>query len=176
MNKSEVAKLVAMLKVHADHNQHGPELVDMWTIALEDMPAEAMMVAYKHWIKTHKWFPKPVELIGIANEKVFGIPSPETARVQVERSLKENYPGHPVKYEPDPLVIEALRTIGGTHVLRNAQSGRELDMLWQRFAFVYTELRAERLDTIDYAAEYTALASGDERHIRQLDNGERRAS
>ena len=176
MTKSEVAKLIAMLKVHADHQANDATLVEVWHMALDDMPAEAMTVAFRHWVRSHKWFPKPVELRELANEKVFGIPSAETARAQVERSLKENYPGHPVKYEPDPLVIDALRTVGGTHVFRNAQSHRETESLWQRFTFVYDELRRDRLDTIDYAAEYAVLAAGEGRHIHSLGDGERRTA
>jgi hypothetical protein len=176
MKESEVAKIVAILKSHADHQATQRDLVALWSMAMDDMPYAAVEVAVRHWIKHHKWFPKPSEIRDLVDEHVFGIPSPETARVQVERSLKENYPGQPLKYEPDPLVIEALRTVGGTHVFRNAQSGRETESLWQRFAFVYAELRAERLEAIDYAGEYAQLASGDRQHIRALGNGERRAS
>jgi hypothetical protein len=176
MNKSDCAKWIAMYKLHADYNANDARLVEMWAIAFDDLPAAVMEPVYKWWIKHKKWFPKPSEIFDVAHELVYGIPSPEEARVQVERSLKENYPGQPLKYEPDPLVIEALRTVGGTHVFRNAQSGRETESLWQRFAFVYAELRAERLEAIDYAGEYAQLASGDRQHIRSIDSTNRRAS
>jgi hypothetical protein len=176
MTKTETAKLLALLKEHADQKEITPATVEYWHLAMDDIPFEAAMVAYRLWIRRKKWMPKPSEIRDLVDEHVFGIPSPETARVQVERSLKENYPGQPLKYEPDPLVIEALRTVGGTHVFRNAQSGRETESLWQRFAFVYAELRAERLEAIDYAGEYAQLASGTSGHIRALGNGDRRTA
>lgn len=171
MTTSEAAKLVALFKAHADHNQHGPELVEMWALAMDDIPYAAAMVAYKHWIRTRKWFPKPSEIRELVNEKVFGIPSVETARAQAERSLRENYPGHTVRFAPDRLVIEAMRTVGGTHVFRNAQNSRELAVLWERFAFVYGELRTERLEAIDYTAEFAAIAEGRAENVCAIETG-----
>lgn len=169
MNKGETAKLLALLKEHADHKDVTPATVEYWHLAMDDIPYEAAMVAYRLWIRRKKWMPKPSEMRDLVDEHVFGIPTDESARAQVERSLKENKgPGHPVTYEPDAIVVKALREAGGSSVFRNAQSGRETESLWQRFAFVYGELRSERLATIDYATEYAALASGDDRSVKAL--------
>ncbi len=177
MNKSETAKLLALLKEHADHKDVTPATVEYWHLAMDDIPYEAAMVAYRLWIRRKKWMPKPSEMRDLVDEHVFGIPTAESARAQVERSLKENKgPGHPVTYTPDAIVVKALRETGGSSVFRNAQSGRELESLWQRFAFVYGELRAERLDTIDYAAEYAQLTSGERPHIHALADTNRRTA
>lgn len=177
MNKSETAKLLALLKEHADHKDVTPATVEYWHLAMDDIPFPAAMAAYRLWIRSKKWMPKPSEIRDLVDEHVYGIPTAETARAQVERSLKENKgPGHPVAYTPDEIVVKALREAGGSSVFRNAQSGRELESLWQRFAFVYGELRSERLATIDYAAEYAQLASGERPHIQALGTGDRRTA
>lgn len=168
MNKAETAKILALLKEHADNKTMTPETVEYWAIALDDIPYPAALAAYKHWIRTKKWMPKPSEIRDLVDEKVFGIPSPESARAQAERAIRENYPGHPVKYTPDKLVLDALRTIGGAHMFRNAQSARESESLWSRFAVVYDDLRRERVEAIDYAAEYAALQSGTSANVKAI--------
>ncbi len=168
MNASETSKLIAMLKVHAAHNAHGPELVEMWMLALDDVPMPAAMVAYRYWIRNRKWFPKPMEFREIIEEKVCGLPSVDAAWAQLERSLRENYPGHPVKYTPDPLVLESARTIGGTYALRNAQSGREFETLRERFRIVYAERRQEQAEIVNVAEVYAALSSGETSNLRVL--------
>lgn len=47
--------------------------------ALADEPAEAIQQAVRVWMKTEKWFPKPSELIALAND-ISGpqaLPAPE---------------------------------------------------------------------------------------------------
>lgn len=160
MKQSEVAKLIALLKTHADHNATQRELVAMWALAMDDVPYPAAEAAYQWWIKNKKWFPKPVELRQVIEEKVLGLPSVDDAWAQLERSLHENYPGQPPKYTPDPLVIEATRVVGGTYVFRNAQLGREFDNLRERFRQVYAQMRSERSDALDMSAEWQALSAG----------------
>ena len=160
MKESEVAKLIALLKVHADHSANTAEIVSMWAMAMDDVPYPAAMAAYRHWVKTRKWFPKPVEFRQVIEEQVCGLPSVDDAWSQIERSMRMNYPGQPVKYTPDRLVIEAARTIGGTHALRNAESGYEFDKLRERFRQVYAEMRNEAAQTVDIAQEWTRLGDG----------------
>lgn len=176
MKESEVAKLIAMLKTHADHNASTGDLVAMWALAMEDVPVEAARIAYKHWILHHKWFPKPMEFRAIIEDKVCGLPSTDDAWSQLERSMRANYPGHPVTYTPDRIVIEAARQIGGTHALRNAQSGYEFDSLRERFRQVYAQMRSEAAETVDIAAawqERQALPDSARAAIGAGVNGER---
>ena len=171
MNKSECAEWIAMYKLHADHQANDARLVEMWALAFDDVPVHVMEPVYKWWIKHKKWFPKPKEIFDIAHELVFGIPSAETARAQIERNLHENYPGQAVRYTPDPLVLDAYRAVGGRAAFSSTTSHRETESLWQRFAFVYDELRRERLASIDYTAEYAALSAGEGPELRALGRG-----
>lgn len=54
--------------------------------ALADEPADAIQAAVRQWIKTEKWFPKPSELIALAND-ISGpqaLPAPEMPKRTTE--------------------------------------------------------------------------------------------
>jgi hypothetical protein len=165
MNRNETQQLLTALKsldpggfVTVDNST-----IDVWTAVLNREPVipggAAMMTAFDVVARPNQRFPTPGDFRVMVAEVVCGIPSVEDARRQIERSMRENYPGHPVKYTPDQLVLEAARSIGGTYMFRNAQSERETADLWRRFATVYDLMRAERLELADIAAEYTALSA-----------------
>ena len=82
-------------------------------------------------------------------------------------------PGVTAGPELPPLVVEALREIGGASSVRQSQN---LTQTQQRFESVYAQMRRERIEAIDYAAEFAQLASGDTQHIRRLDAGGRRTA
>ena len=174
MNRNETIQLLAALKsldpggfVTVDN-----AMIDVWTAVLNRDPpipgGAAMMTANDVIARPNQRFPTPGDFRVMVAEVVCGIPSVEDARRQIERSIKANYPGHPVKYTPDRLVLEAAREIGGTFMFRNAQSEREIADLWRRFRTVYDLMRAERLDAADIAGEYAALESGNRATVRAL--------
>lgn len=164
MTIQEARKMIALLKLHAPNHPTPPELADYWAITLDDVPGPLVMDAVRHWCKHHKWFPQPVELLDIVCDRL-GIPTTGDAWNQVQHYIRNSYPGVKDGPELPALVIDALREIGGASSVRQSQN---IAQTQQRFESVYAHLRRERLDTIDYAAEYAALASGSDRHVKAL--------
>lgn len=174
MNRNETQQLLTALKsldpggfVTIDNST-----IDVWTAVLNREPAipggAAMMTAFDVIARPNQRFPTPGDFRVMVAEVVCGIPSVEDARRQIERAMRENYPGHPVKYTPDRLVLDAARDIGGTFMFRNAQSDRELTDLWRRFRTIYDLMRSERLELADIAGEYAALQSGKASNLTAL--------
>lgn len=174
MNRQETQQLLTALKsldpggfVTVDN-----AMIDVWTAVLNRDPpipgGAAMMTAFDVVARPNQRFPTPGDFRVMVAEVVCKVPSVEDARRQIERSLRENYPGHPVKYTPDRLVLDAAREIGGTYMFRNAQSERETADLWRRFRSVYDLMRAERLEVVDIAAEYAALQSGTPANVKAI--------
>lgn len=174
MNKSETLQLLAALKELDTQNWGtiGDATIAVWMSVMNREPAipaeAAMLTVYEIAARPGQKIPAPGDFRALVAEVVCKLPSIDEAKKQIVRSMRENYPGMPAKYTPDRIVLDAVRDIGGIHVFRVAQSEQETAQLWRRFTTRYTELRAERLDTIDYAAEYAALASGDERQLRAI--------
>ncbi len=174
MNKVETLQLLAALKTI---DPQGWSTVDdatiaVWMSVMNREPAipaaAAMYTVHEIAARPGQKIPAPGDFRALVAEVVCKLPSVDDAKKQIERSMKLNYPGMPATYTPDQIVLDAVRDIGGIHVFRVAQSDQETASLWRRFTTRYTELRAERLDTIDYAAEYAALASGDDRSVKAL--------
>jgi len=184
MNRNETIQLLTALKsldpggfVTVDNST-----IDIWTAVLNRDPAipggAAMMTAFDVVARPNQRFPTPGDFRVMVAEVVCKIPSREEARRQIERSLRMNYPGHPVKYTPDRLVLDAVKDIGGTFMFRNAQSERETADLWRRFGTVYDLMRAEQLEVADIAADYAALEAGrasDPAGLTAIDAGQRKA-
>lgn len=181
MNRNETIQLLTALKsldpggfVTVDNST-----IDVWTAVLNRDPAipggAAMMTAFDVIARPNQRFPTPGDFRVMVAEVVCGIPGVEDARRQIERAMRENYPGHPVKYTPDRLVLDAAKEIGGTYMFRNAQSDRELTDLWRRFRTVYDLMRAERLELVDIGAEYAALEAGQGTKLTAVDSGKRKA-
>lgn len=162
MTIEDARKMIALLKLHAPNHPTPPELADYWAITLDDVPGPLVMDAVRHWCKHHKWFPQPVELLDIICDRL-GIPQPGEAWNQVQHYIRNSYPGVKAGPELPALVIEALREIGGAGSVRQSQN---IAQTQQRFESVYAQMRRDRLDTIDYAAEYAALTgnAGPELH------------
>lgn len=169
MTVEDARKMIALLKLHAPNHPTPPELADYWAITLDDVPGELVMDAVRYWCKHRKWFPQPVELLDIICDRL-GIPEPSTAWNQIQHYIRNSYPG--VKEGPQlpALVIEALREIGGASTVRQSQN---ITQTQQRFESVYAQLRRERLESIDYAAEFAALGAGSPNGVA-LTEGSRR--
>lgn len=174
MKESEIRKLVAVFTAAFPHYEVTPETYFVWDLAMNEptpIPFEAAMFAARKYIPVAKWFPKPVEIRDIVAEHVCGIPSTTDAWQQVERSMKQNYPGMPVKYTPDALVLEAAREIGGIHTIRNAKDEWEFSDLRKRFATRYEAMRRDRVQVVDIAERWTALQPTAPDNLRSI--GER---
>lgn len=156
MNRNETMTMLGVLKMLDRQNRVTLDdiTIDIWASLLDDIPAPAAMEAVKHYMRTAKWFPAPSEIRDLVYQRVCGIPTEEEARKQIERSMRENYPGMPAKYTPDQIVLDAVREIGGVHVFRVSQSERETADLWKRFTAKYQDIRAERMETTNIAAEW----------------------
>ena len=120
-------------------------IIQVWTAVLNREPAlaaqDAMATAYELVAKPGATFPTPGDFRALVAETVSGLPSVADARRQVERALKENYPGMPAKYTPDALVLQALRSIGGAAVFRASQNEQQTANLWRQFDAAYRGLR-----------------------------------
>lgn len=139
-------------------------MIAVWSAAMNQepvIPAEAAMhTARQITARPGQKFPTPGDFRGLVAEVVCGVPSAEDARKQIERSMRENYPGMPAKYTPDRLVLDAIREIGGIHVFRVAQSEIETATLWRRFVAKYDAMRRDRLESADIAGDWQALQTG----------------
>ncbi len=180
MNRSETLQLLAAMKAL---DPQGWSTIDdatigVWMAVLNRQPAipaaAAMYTVHEIAARPGQKIPAPGDFRVLVAEVVCKLPSADEAKKQIVRSMRENYPGMPPKFTPDRIVLDAVRDIGGIHVFRVAQSEQETAALWRRFATRYDELRRERLDTIDYAAEYAALtgnAGTDRPDLRSLGKG-----
>ena len=125
--------------------------ITVWLAVLNREPAisgpDAMRTAYELVATPGAAFPTPGDFRALVHETVAGVPSVADARRQVERALRENYPGMPAKFTPDALVLAALRRIGGAAVFRAAQSEQTTTALWRQFDAAYKGLRDERVTT-----------------------------
>lgn len=180
MNRNETMQLLAALKTLDARGfvTIDDATIDVWTAVLNRDPAipagAAMQTAFEIAGRPSQPFPAPGDFRALVAEVVCRVPSVDSARKQIERSMKLNYPGMPPKYTPDQIVIDAVREIGGIHVFRVAQSERETVDLWRRFTAKYQDIRAERLEFVDVAAEWESqqsLPTGDDGDIRQLGKG-----
>ena len=174
MHQREIAALLAVLKTLDPQGWVTVDdtTIDVWTAAMTRepvIPAEAALLTAREIVsRPGQKFPTPGDFRALVAEIVCKLPSVDDAKKQIERSMRENYPGMPARYTPDRIVLDAVRDIGGIHVFRVAQSEQETAALWRRFTTRYTELRADRLDTIDYAAAYASLASGTDRDVKAI--------
>lgn len=147
MNRPEVIDLLTALKtldprgfVTVDNTT-----IQVWHAVMNREPAiharDAMQTAYELVAKPGASFPTPGDFRALVSETVSGLPSVADARRQVERALKENYPGMPAKYRPDPVVLQALRAIGGASVFRASQNEQQTANLWRNFEAAYRSAR-----------------------------------
>lgn len=123
--------------------------INIWTITMNRAPAvslgDAIMTVQELVATPGATFPTPGDFRALVAETVSGVPSLADARRQVERTLKENYPGMPAKYTPDAIVLAALRQIGGAAVFRASQSEQQTNTLWRQFDAAYRRLRDEQV-------------------------------
>lgn len=123
--------------------------IQVWGAVLNREPAvdakAAMQTAYELVARPGATFPTPGDFRAMVSEVTSGLPTVAEARAQIERAMKENYPGMPAKYSPDALVLTAVRQIGGVTMFRNAQSEYETSQLWKRFESAYRDLREKQV-------------------------------
>jgi hypothetical protein len=123
--------------------------IQVWGAVLNREPAiaavDAMQTAYTLVATPGATFPTPGDFRALVGEITAGIPSLDEARRQIERAMRENYPGMPAVYTPDPLVLQAVRSIGGIAVFRNAQNEQQTSGLWRQFDAAYRQLRDRRV-------------------------------
>ena len=153
MNKRETMALLGALKVL---DMRGFVIIDeptinVWTAVLNREPGisgpDAMRTAYELVAKPDATFPTPGQFRAMVAELMSGLPTLADARRQIERAMRENYPGMPANYTPDAVVLRAVRQIGGVTMFRNAQSEHETARLWRAFESAYRDLRDEQVTT-----------------------------
>ena len=168
MNKRETLALLGALKAL---DMRGfvvidEPMIDVWTAVMNREPAitgqAAMQTAYELVARPGATFPTPGDFRAMVSEVTSGLPTVAEARAQIERAMKENYPGMPAKYAPDALVLTAVRQIGGVTMFRNAQSEYETSQLWKRFESAYRDLREKQVTppAVTAGASSPALGGG----------------
>lgn len=149
MERHETISLLAALKTLDPRNFIAIDepTIAVWHSVLNREPAipavDAMRTAYELVATPGATFPTPGDFRALVAETVSGLPSVADARAQVERALKENYPGMTARYTPDALVLRAVRSIGGVAVFRASQSEQETSRLWRAFETAYRTMRDE---------------------------------
>lgn len=160
MNRADVIALLGMLKTL---DARGFVVIDdatieAWRYAMNHAPAvsaaDAMRTAQALIVRPGVTFPTPGDFRVLVAETIAGVPSVAEARAQVERALRENYPGMPARYTPDPVVLDAVRSIGGVAVFRASQSEQETGRHWRAFEAAYRTARDARVNR-------PAIAGGD---------------
>lgn len=147
MRKHEVRQVLGALKAldMRGYVTIDEPMVDIWTTVLNQAPAvqahDAMATVVELVSRPQAVFPKPGEFRALVAERAAGVPSVADAREQVTRALRENYPGMPPRFTPDPLVRRALKQIGGPAVFRASQSEQKTDELWRAFDAAYRRER-----------------------------------
>jgi hypothetical protein len=119
--------------------------ISVWTSVLNREPSvsahDAMQAAYELVAQPDAVFPTPGQFRAMVAETVSGLPGVADARAQIERAMRENYPGMLAKYTPDALVLNAVRRIGGVTMFRNSRNEIETARLWKEFEAAYRSLR-----------------------------------
>lgn len=90
MTTEETGQLLAVFKaMYPTHPVPNPEaMVTAYQMALDDLPAEAVTVAAREWMRTGVFFPKPAELRSIIAERGLSLPSPEEAWSEVMSQIR----------------------------------------------------------------------------------------
>jgi hypothetical protein len=132
-------------------------IIQVWESVMNREPMiagpDAMRTAYELVSQPDATFPTPGAFRAMVAETVSNLPSVGDARRQVERALRQNYPGMPAKYRPDDVVLKALRQIGGASMFRASQSEFDTARLWKEFDAAYRAIRDERVSPRDISTD-----------------------
>ncbi len=160
MNKSECARIIAILATNDRSGTITPATMDAWEMVMDDIPYDAAQAAAAHWLKHHKWFPMPAEFRDILVNALTGLPEPDDAWSVVIDRMRATYLGHPAPAWNAPEAIRlTVEAMGGLNALRVSTSPAK-DA--ERFATVYRRYRDRALYDFDIGAAWDRqLASGE---------------
>jgi hypothetical protein len=152
MNKSDCAKIIAILATNDRTGVVTPATIDAWELVMQDIPYEAAQVAAYQWLMHSKWFPMPAEFRDILVNALTGLPDPDDAWSVVIARMKATYPGQDAPAWDAPEAIRlAVQTMGGMSTLRtSSNAGKDAE----RFATVYRRYRDRELQNFDIGAEW----------------------
>ena len=68
MNDQDIQKILTILNPVWPSSGLDKALIPAWRIAFQNQDSALLQAAAAEWIRTEKWFPRPAELIALANE------------------------------------------------------------------------------------------------------------
>lgn len=68
MNQQDIQKIFAILQPVWPATGLDKAAIPAWTLALDGMDSGLLQAAAAEWVRSSKWFPKPFELITLAND------------------------------------------------------------------------------------------------------------
>lgn len=135
MNETDVAELIALVKLRYPHAKLGQEsaepekalagMVRVWHMALSDVPRDAAERALERWFKTEKWAPDPSEIRTAAAGELMALPEVEEAWAIAQGAIATYYPGHRNRCAMPNVVRQAVNAIGGLHNLKMSEEPRK---------------------------------------------------
>lgn len=164
MKLSEVTRLLSSLKSQYQHKfVIDANTAGVWLELLNQhpvIPYEAAHQAALVWMQDNDWPPSAKDLRDIIAERVVGIPDAATAWTQLQDWLKAGYPGMPDRRPPLPaLIADAVREIGGTSMVRNAERP---DKVRDQFVRAYDTRRRAQVAASNVTEAWAAV-SGEQR-------------
>lgn len=131
------------------HEEWTEARIAVYLMALADIHDDVYLAAVERIIKQATYLPKPHEIRAAAEavlEAHGQLPaSPEAAWSLVLHRGRTWYDGQPVRVG-NPLIDEALRSIGGLRAVAMAESERQLAFLRRDFLQLYTAKRAAEIE------------------------------
>ena len=171
MTRSETAKLVAMLQVLWPGQPVERAMVDVYHAAVGHLPADVAAQAFADAVRTMTFFPKPAEILALADDRASRRLAPVEAWAEVEGRVRRygSYVGPRWGNDPGPwsseAVARALDAVGG---YRAVCASEDIAIVRAQFLKAYQSLveRARREFALgggrglDGSGERAALAEG----------------
>lgn len=150
MTKQQMTQLIEMLQAeYPSHRIDNPEsLLFSWAMQMADVPFEAGAMAAAAWIRSgERFFPTSGQLFQLVATESGAVPSMPNAWEMVLCRMRTTYPGFSAPpWDAPPSVKEALKAMGGMHVVRVSEN---IGVERSQFAKMYEVYRQRAVRSAD---------------------------
>lgn len=142
--------LLADLARAFPRNPITPETLRVYLRELDDVPPELLEAVVRDLIRTSEWFPTVRAIRERAAERSLGLPAEAEALAQIEARIRWARTSAAAEAPPiHPVVLEAIRGVGGFHAFRSAD---EASVIRGQFGRLYRELRGSAIAAVQTGA------------------------